>query len=118
MSAPSRISGGKTSSGIFHAPRARRPHILEITVTAEMQSQLTLLAGEIALRTCAQIEERRLPAIEAVIDRVDVLREQALQPRSRQFRQSRQPIFRVGDVAPDVRAEAIDLHKREQRTCR
>ena len=80
-----------------------------------MQSEFTLVAGEIALRARAQIKERSLPGIEAVIDRVDVLGEQALEPRGRQFRQSRQTIFCVGDVAPDVRAEAIGLHIREQR---
>src|SRR5439155_26514766 len=73
----------------LHASQARWPQIFEITIASEMQSQFALFAREIALRTRAQIEERSLPRIEAVIARVDVLREQALEPRGRQFRQSR-----------------------------
>src|SRR5205823_14075106 len=81
-----------------------------------MQSEFALFAGEIALRTRAQIEQCRLPRIEAVINRVDVLREQAFEPGGRQFRENRQAVFRIGNIAPDIGPEAIDLHELEQRT--
>ena len=83
-----------------------------------MQSEFALFAGEIALRTRAQIEQCRLPRIEAVINRVDVLREQALEPGGRQFRENRQAVFRIGNIAPDIGPEAVDLDEFEQRTVR
>ena len=110
--------------GNSHSPLGTRAHVLQITVAAEIQSEATrvLFTVEVAVRARAQIEERCLPAIEPVVDRVDVLGEQTLQSRGGKFRERGKTVFSVGEILSYVALrparEAIELHKREQRSIR
>src|SRR5207247_2193893 len=97
----------------LHASLACRPDIFQIAVAAKMQSELAFVP-EIAMSARSQIEERGLPAIETRVHRIDVLREQALEPRCWKLRQDGEALFRGGEISCDMRlrsvGEAIELH--------